>query len=88
MRYGRFFPLQLAEIRCVFYLIPNLTLYKAFVILTVVANLAFFFGFVWQVSKRVDFAAFTSVLTLGLFQFRAFCDPFISFAGIQQFIWV
>jgi hypothetical protein len=86
MRCGRFFPLQLAEIWSVFYLIPNLTLYRSFVILTVVANLLLFFGFVWQVSKRVDFAAFTSVLLIGLFQFRAFCDPILSFAGIQQCI--
>jgi hypothetical protein len=83
---GRFFPLQLAEIATVFCLIPNLSLYKVFVILTVVTNVLLFFALVRQVSRNAEFALFTSVLMLGLFQMRAYYDPILSFAGVQQFI--
>jgi hypothetical protein len=84
--HGRFFPLQNTEIYSVFCLIPNLMHYKIFTISMVVANVLLFFGFVWQISKSARFAGFTAALMLGLFQLRAFYDPILSFAGVQQLI--
>jgi hypothetical protein len=83
---GRFFPFQTAEIWTVFALLPNLTCYKLFVVSTVVANVILFAGFVWYVTRDADFAAIATFLMPGLFQFRAFYDPILSFAGVQQFI--
>ncbi|HLJ95497.1 MAG TPA: hypothetical protein VKU02_20135 [Gemmataceae bacterium] len=82
---ARFYPLASAHIYLVFYLIPTLILYKGFVILLILSNLALFRLLVRRLYPIPGFAELCVLLVLALFQFRIYHDPILAFGGLIQF---
>ena len=71
---GRFFPLTPTLFVTVFYLIRDVTTYKAYLIAVTVLDVVVFYYLVRRLSGNGRFACFAGCTTIALFQFRIFID--------------
>lgn len=86
LKAGRFFPLIFLLSHGTLYLLTDLLLYKSYVLVLVLSNLALFTCLLRRLTPGSAFPAYTALLVAAAFQFRIYADPILGFNGLMQWI--
>ena len=81
---GRFFPINLVIINCIFAFANNLILYKSLIILSILANILLFAYFIRIITNSPSLGFLSMLVMPILFQFRNFHDPILGYSMHQQ----
>ncbi|MFO1463164.1 MAG: hypothetical protein U1F66_05260 [bacterium] len=84
-QFYRFFPLQSYFIY-LFYFVPNLLIYKIFILSLVGLNLLLFGYFIGRITKSPWLSVLAVAIMPIFFQFRVFHDPILGFFGFLQIL--
>ena len=83
---GRFYPLVWVEYTAVFTWLRDVFIYKAAILAGVLVDLALLIALVRRLGGGSGLACLAAIATSGLFQFRVFFDPILSFHGLLQVV--
>lgn len=86
LKAGRFFPLVLILPHSTFYLLSDVHLFKSFIFLLLLSNLALFAYLLRRLTGGLAFSAFSALLVVASFQFRAYYDPILGLYGLMQWL--
>ena len=83
---GRFYPLVWIEYTAAFTILRDVVAYKAAILAGVLLDLALLIALVRRLGGGTGLASLAAIATSGLFQFRVFFDPILSFHGLLQVV--
>ena len=86
IRGGRFYPMVWVEYDAAFTLLRDVVAYKAAILLGVLVDLGLLMALVRRAGGGAGLASLAALTTAGLFQFRVFFDPILSFHGLLQVV--
>lgn len=84
---GRFFPFAFYALY-VFWLFDNVYLYKIFLVVITLTAVGLFSRLVYILSNNKNLAFIVMLITPIMFQFKNYHDPFLSFHGLMQVVFI